>query len=259
MKRFITLTLSMILLVSFSATTSFAARQSNLDAYNVSDHGIINGDGGNMQFYLDGQDFYGDYFLKNGTTYMKLRDVGEEFGIEFRWNSSNKEVSFNIPNKKVRLYLDSTTAYVNDNKIKLASAPIIVNERTYLPLRAISELLGINVNYLDIRPLEAKAKEVIFKRYPDLREIRYNKRAEINASGMRGYTTYYFEADSYSHDDNTLSLHVYQIVEYPDVNDVHTATTFWFSLDLDTGVITNIMNDEYIGALKERDFKFMTR
>ena len=58
----------------------------------------------------------------------------------------------------ILIYIGSDAAYVNGKEIKLDSAAFVENDRTYTPVRFISEELGAGVDWI-----EAEQKVVITK------------------------------------------------------------------------------------------------
>ena len=56
------------------------------------------------------------------------------------------------------IYIGSDVAYVNGKEIKLDSAAFVENDRTYTPIRFISEELGASVDWI-----ETEQKAVITK------------------------------------------------------------------------------------------------
>lgn len=65
-----------------------------------------------------------------------------------RWSrrgSGNKTVEITKDGTEILLSIDSTTAIVNRVEVELDSLAKIVNERTYVPVRFISEALDANV------------------------------------------------------------------------------------------------------------------
>ena len=49
----------------------------------------------------------------------------------------------------ILIYIGSDIAYVNGKKIKLDSAAFVENDRTYTPVRFISEELGASVEWIE--------------------------------------------------------------------------------------------------------------
>ena len=61
-------------------------------------------------------------------------------------------------NTYIVIYIGSDKAYVNEKEVKLDSAAFIENDRTYTPIRFISEELGADVTWV-----ESEQKVIITK------------------------------------------------------------------------------------------------
>lgn len=86
-------------------------------------------------------------YIKNGTVYLPLRDMGELLGTVVFWNSSSKTVTMTYPDLTVKLNYGSEKATVN-GKPKTLTAPLgTVNGRIYVPLRFLSEATGADVKW----------------------------------------------------------------------------------------------------------------
>ena len=69
---------------------------------------------------------------------IKAKDL-EQFGLEVTFE--NQKTIFDI--------LNQIKVYVNDERVSFDQQPIIVNDRTLVPLRAIFEALGATVEWND--------------------------------------------------------------------------------------------------------------
>lgn len=86
--------------------------------------------------------------VKNRRTLVPLRFIGEALGKEVLWNNDEKSVTVSDENASFKLYIDSNIIDNSDGTLKFTDvAPCIVNRKTYLPLRAIAELMNIGVGY----------------------------------------------------------------------------------------------------------------
>lgn len=86
--------------------------------------------------------------IKNRRTLVPLRFIGEALGKEVIWNNDEKSVTVSDENASFKLYIDSKIIDNSDGTLKFTDvAPCIVNRKTYLPLRAIAELMNIGVGY----------------------------------------------------------------------------------------------------------------
>lgn len=87
-------------------------------------------------------------YTKNGRTMVPVRIISERFGALVGWNGEKQEVSIKKGDKEIILNLGSDTAYVNGEAIKLDAAPEEIGGRTMVPIRFISENLGMKVKYI---------------------------------------------------------------------------------------------------------------
>lgn len=86
--------------------------------------------------------------VKNRRTLVPLRFIGEALGKEVLWNNDEKSVTVSDEGTSFKLYIDSKIIDNSDGTLKFTDvAPCIVNRKTYLPLRAIAELMNIGVGY----------------------------------------------------------------------------------------------------------------
>ncbi|MBA4365361.1 MAG: hypothetical protein C0398_05070 [Coprothermobacter sp.] len=84
-------------------------------------------------------------FIKDGRTLLPIRALIEALGGSVQWNPSTKTATVALGSRTVALTIGSTTALVNGTPITLDVAPMIVKGRTFLPLRAIAENLGLDL------------------------------------------------------------------------------------------------------------------
>ena len=83
----------------------------------------------------------------NGRTLVPMRKIFEELESTVQWTAKTKTITANRGTKKITLVVGSKTATVNGQKITLDVAPQIINGRTLVPLRFISEALGAKVDW----------------------------------------------------------------------------------------------------------------
>lgn len=83
-------------------------------------------------------------------TMVPIRSISEAFGAEIGWEGSRQEVAIRQNGTEILLYINSTSALVNGAEITLDSAPVIIEGRTFVPLRFVSEVLSYNVNYTPV-------------------------------------------------------------------------------------------------------------
>jgi hypothetical protein len=84
-------------------------------------------------------------FIKDSRTLLPIRALIEALGGTVQWNPSTKTATVALGSRTVALTIGSTIALVNGTPITLDVAPVIKNGRTFLPLRAVAENLGLDL------------------------------------------------------------------------------------------------------------------
>jgi len=81
---------------------------------------------------------------------VPLRVIVEAFGatVEYRYISFDDErvsIIFNL--KRIDLRIGSNIAYIEGLPVKLDAPPVIINDRTFVPIRFIMETFGAKVDW----------------------------------------------------------------------------------------------------------------
>lgn len=87
-------------------------------------------------------------FIKNSRTLVPLRFVVEALKGEVDWNPETKTATIKIRDKNIEIPIDSKKVMVNGVEKTIDQAAIISNSRTFVPIRFISETVGMEVIYL---------------------------------------------------------------------------------------------------------------
>lgn len=85
--------------------------------------------------------------LQNNRTLLPLRGIFEALGAEVTWHAATSSVTAVRGSQTVELTLGSTTAKVNGQPVELEVAPQLINSRTMVPARFVSESLGAQVGW----------------------------------------------------------------------------------------------------------------
>jgi hypothetical protein len=85
--------------------------------------------------------------IVNGRTLVPLRAIFEALGATVQWNAADQSIVATKGNITINLQIGSTTALNNGAQVTLDAAPQIVNGRTLVPARFVSEALGAQVNW----------------------------------------------------------------------------------------------------------------
>jgi flagellum-specific peptidoglycan hydrolase FlgJ len=104
-----------------------------------------------IKLLVDGNDItsLSSPMIVNDRTLVPIRFVSEEIGAEVKWDGVNRTVTVVKGNKSVFLRIDSYLVEFNNGELYQLSdvAPLIINDRTYVPLRLISNALGIGIEW----------------------------------------------------------------------------------------------------------------
>lgn len=139
MKKIITLVLASLLLIS---TTVFAKAPS---------------------IEIDGKIIKTDAapFIEKDRTFVPIRFIGEALNYKVDWNKDKKLVTIKNNDRQILMTIGDTNITVNNEKIKNDVAPLIRNDRTYVPLRFVAENMNLKVNW------DGKEKKVIINSQKD--------------------------------------------------------------------------------------------
>ena len=126
----------LMMLMSISAgakTLEFTIDSSQLY---VSDNGIVK------------EEIDAAAYIESGRTMVPIRVISEHFGAEVAWNDAEKKVTIKSGGVEIILTIDMAVATVNGAEKALDAPAVIINGRTMVPLRFISEALGKDVEYI---------------------------------------------------------------------------------------------------------------
>ncbi len=106
---------------------------------------------GTVTVKLDGEKIKFDQtpIIKEGRTLVPMRAIFEAFGADIYWDDATKTVTSNFNGITVTLKIGSNVLKVNDKEITLDVPAEILNGRTIVPVRAISEAFECNVDWDD--------------------------------------------------------------------------------------------------------------
>lgn len=85
--------------------------------------------------------------VADGRTLVPLRFLGNALGAEMSFDPADRHIRFALGGRQIDLWLDRAEALVNGRPVTLDTAPTVVNGRTLVPLRFLSERLGADVTY----------------------------------------------------------------------------------------------------------------
>ena len=120
--------------------------------------------------FVDGVqiDFDQQPIIQDARTLVPLRGVFEALGATVYWNNDTRSVTAYKDGTTVELAIGSSTMYVNGQPKYLDVAGQIINDRTMVPLRAISEAFGAIVYWdNDTRTVRVYSDESTVPSDPD--------------------------------------------------------------------------------------------
>ena len=85
--------------------------------------------------------------IVNGRTYTPARFVAEALGAKVDWNEATRTVTITKGDTSIVLIVDTTTAYVNGEAVKMDASAFIADGRTFTPARFVAENLGAQVEW----------------------------------------------------------------------------------------------------------------
>ena len=155
MKRFTAFLLVFAFLLG-TCSTAFAAKSEATSIRVVDGVTKKNYDVTVVNLLMGGKDVVTDVptMLFNNRTLVPIAFVVENLGAKIEWNQKERKATITMADKTILLQIDSPTALVNGQKTTLPDkvpAKLLGyrnNFRTMVPLRFISEQLGMDVNWI---------------------------------------------------------------------------------------------------------------
>ncbi|QHI73719.1 copper amine oxidase N-terminal domain-containing protein [Aminipila terrae] len=98
---------------------------------------------------VDGEvvNFDSSPFIQNNKTYIPVRGVFEKMGAKVLWNNNSKEIIVYKGRTVLVLILNNIWSVIDDRYVDADATPIMINSKTYVPVRFISEALGATVKW----------------------------------------------------------------------------------------------------------------
>lgn len=90
-------------------------------------------------------------YIVDGFTMVPMRAIFESIGAKVTWDQETKTViafyDVNDDVKALVLQVGRNYAYLNNEKVEFKKSAEIVDDRTFVPLRAVNETLGYKVDW----------------------------------------------------------------------------------------------------------------
>ena len=102
---------------------------------------------GDITVVIDGKQIAFDVQpqLINDRTMVPLRAIFEALGATVDWDNDTQTVTSTKDGTTISMTINNPTMYVNGTVVTLDSPACLINDRTLVPVRAISEAFGTKV------------------------------------------------------------------------------------------------------------------
>ena len=130
-------------------TTAWAARVEMDLFYNGAHHAY---NASEIHVYLDGEAYQDPNMPTvsiDGRTMMPMRGLSQELGCTVTWNEEAQQVYAVNDAYTIVFEIGSKTGYKNGEPFIMDVAPLIINDRTMLPLRAFATAMDLEVKWDD--------------------------------------------------------------------------------------------------------------
>lgn len=85
----------------------------------------------------------------DGRTMLPMRQIAQELGCEVVWNEEAQQVYVVNDDYTLVFTINKNIGYQNGKEFKMDVPPMIVNDRTMLPVRALATALDLNITWED--------------------------------------------------------------------------------------------------------------
>lgn len=106
--------------------------------------------------------------IQNGTIFVDIRELAQDAGLTFAWDSTGQRASLNGFMKKVAIRLGSRTAMLDGKMVTLSAAPFKSKDKrnnveaVYVPIRFAVQLLGGDHIQVDRQQVHVQARNINF-------------------------------------------------------------------------------------------------
>lgn len=103
----------------------------------------------NVSVFVNGSkiEFDSEPIIVNDRTLVPIRAISENLGYDVGWENEHQLVTISNKDKNIFLQIGSMLLHVNDVEYEIDVAPLLHNNRTYVPLRFVTETLDCVVDW----------------------------------------------------------------------------------------------------------------
>lgn len=100
----------------------------------------------NVDIYINGRYLEcDDAYIENGRTMVPARSIFESLGATVGWDGDSRCVTAERGSTRIRMWIGNTTLVTDSGITLMDAAPVIVNDKTYVPARAVSQAFSADV------------------------------------------------------------------------------------------------------------------
>lgn len=177
---------------------------------------IVTANAKDIRILLDGNDVYFDVApqIINDRTLVPMRAIFEALSYSVEWNQNTQEIKATGSQGTIEMKIGNYAITKNGQYIMTDIAPQVINNRTLIPIRAISEVLGYTVTwdgdnqiiYIDsqnkILSID-EAKQIVLSKYGGTWVGREIGAAHMYSFNYNGKDYYHFAIKGYVDNHST--------------------------------------------------------
>lgn len=88
-------------------------------------------------------------FVKDDRTFVPLRFIAESMNAQVEWDGNEQKISISLDGKQIEMKIDSDEILVDGEKKQIDSPALLLDGRTFVPLRAVAETFEKDVFWDD--------------------------------------------------------------------------------------------------------------
>lgn len=96
---------------------------------------------------VNGSSYKGDVKLIDGVTYVKVREFSEGLGARVTWDGKNARAIVSSSEFDLTLGCKDNYLTTNGSHLRFKGESFVINERIYVPLRAIGSAFGLDTSW----------------------------------------------------------------------------------------------------------------
>lgn len=138
--------------VNNTETSAETTTQSNIETTvaNETKNEVLTNSTKDILVFVDGNKIEFDQkpIIQNGRTLVPFRKIFEALNADVTWNNDTQQVKAKRNDTEISFIIGQKVLYINGkDSISMDVAPQIINGRSMVPLRVVSEALGVEVNW----------------------------------------------------------------------------------------------------------------